>query len=203
MKVHENYVVTKNINLNLVSLKHSCHLLYDLVNENFNNENTRAFYHDNSGKTSITTNLYNTYNLFLYPYDEFYELFHEIKTLFRECCIDDEQYYLQCWVNFYKQGDFIDWHQHWLPEKNSWHGFFCVDCEPSKTTYMVPGVKDPVDIISEDNMLVLSRSNGDTHRTWPWEDKNRDRITIAFDIVPRHFVQTPGVPIMLNHWIPV
>ena len=206
MTTYENYVVTKKLDLNLTQLKHSCKLLYNLVNENFNTDEYRTniqTYEDATNKISLTTTLYTAYNLFMYPYDEFHSLYKEVKTLFRECCIDEEQYYIQCWVNFYKKGDFINWHHHWVPHKHTWHGFFCVDCEPSKTTYRIPGVFEEVDITSEDNLLVLSKSNGDTHRTWPWEDATRDRITIAFDIVPRQFVHSPGLAMPLNHWVPI
>lgn len=198
MKTYNDYVITKKIDLNLNQLKYSCYLMHDFVKKHFDKE--MPAYDDVSGKTSLTTNLYNTYNLFMYPYDEFYNLYQEIKTLFHDCCIDEDQYYIQCWVNFYKKGDFIDWHNHWAPEHRTWHGFFCVDCEPSKTTYNVPGYNEPLDIVSENNLLVMSRSNGDTHRTWPWEDETKDRITIAFDIVPRQFID-PGV--FLNHWVPI
>lgn len=206
MKVYENYIATKKLNLDLHQLKYSCGLIYNLVDETFNNEEYKsehATYDDETGKVSLTTTLYSSYNIFMYPFDQFHELYTEIRTMFRECCIDEEQYYIQCWVNFYKKGDFINWHHHWLPEKRAWHGFFCVDCEPSKTTYRLPGVDEPVDIVSEDNLLVLGPSNGDTHRTWPWEDENRDRITIAFDIVPRQYVHTPGKKMAINHWVPI
>jgi len=206
MTTYENYVVTKKLDLNLTQLKHSCKLLYNLVNENFNTDEYKTniqTYEDATNKISLTTTLYTAYNLFMYPYDEFHSLYNEVKTLFRECCIDEEKYYIQCWVNFYKKGDFINWHHHWEPHKHTWHGFFCVDCEPSKTTYRIPGVFEEVDITSEDNLLVMSKSNGDTHRTWPWEDATRDRITIAFDIVPRQFVHSPGLAMPLNHWVPI
>lgn len=44
----------------------------------------------------------------------------------------------------------------------------------------------------------MSRSAGDWHRTYPWEHDDRDRITIALDIVP-----TKSVDDSLNHWMPI
>ena len=136
----------------------------------------------------------------MYPFDEFYDLYQEIKTFFYESSISEEQHYIQCWMNIYRKGDFIDWHTHWPKEKNSWHGFFCVDCEPSYTTYRLPNRYEPVNVTSENNLLVISRSNGDTHRTWPWEYADRDRITIAFDILPRLEFHPEA---WLNHWVPL
>ena len=98
MTVYNNYIVTKKLNLNLQHLKYSCGLLYNLVNKNFNTGEYNSkiqTYEDATNKISTTTKLYSTYNLFMYPYDEFYNLYSEIKTFFRECCIDEEQYYIQ------------------------------------------------------------------------------------------------------------
>ena len=70
----------------------------------------------------------------------------------------------------------------------------------SYTTYRLPNKFEPVNVESENNLLVISKSAGDTHRTWPWEYADRDRITIAFDIVPRpHF----NPEAWLNHWVPL
>ena len=198
--IYHDYIITKKINLDLVKLKQSCYQMSNLIDRKFNNASALQGYTDSSGKSPVTTNLFSSYNLLMYPFDELHELYEEIKAFFHECSVTEEKYYIQCWLNIYKSGSFIDWHNHWLPKDNTWHGFFCVDCEPSKTTYRIPGVMEPVDIVSENNLLVMSRSNGDTHRTWPWEPTDRDRITIAFDIVPKNNVNPEA---WLNHWLPI
>ena len=106
-------------------------------------------------------------------------------------------------MNIYRKGDFIDWHTHWPKEKNSWHGFFCVDCEPSYTTYRLPNRYEPVNVTSENNLLVIGKSDNDRHRSSEWPYTDRDRITIAFDIIPRQSI-VPCFPYdgALNHWIP-
>ena len=137
-----------------------------------------------------------------------------IQKFFKESYDIKEQYMIQCWLNFYRKGEFIDWHRHWPMDAKGYHGFLCVSCEPSKTTYRLPakhGVQIPteliektewetVDVESKNGLLVLSESAGDMHRTWPWEFHDRDRITIAFDIVPKpHF----NPEAWLNHWVPL
>jgi hypothetical protein len=145
----------------------------------------------------IRTSLYKKYNVFLFPFKQFHALYLEIQKMFREKSNLDfsKEYYIQAWLNVYKKGEFINWHEHWDPYKKAWHGYYCVECEPSKTTYKIEN--KILDIENEDNLLVMSQSNGENHRTWPWH-KDDPRITIAFDIVPEKFVTLD-----INHWMPI
>jgi hypothetical protein len=200
MKMYEDYVITNKLNLDLLKMKSSCYKMYDIINKKLNTANGSVGYKDNSGMSPLSTNLFDRYNLLLYTFDEFHDLYEEIRNTFKLCNTTPGKYYIQCWLNIYKKGNFIDWHNHWLPQCNTWHGFYCVDCEPSKTTYRIPNKLDPFDIISENNLLVMSRSDGDQHRTWPWENEQKDRITIAFDIVPANRINNDD---WVNHWIPI
>ena len=194
--IYENYVITEDLDLDLTAMNHSCNLMYDLIKKSFTNDQ------EFSASTTASTQLFQKYNLLMYSYDQFYELYESIKSVFRNYCKDDEKYYIQSWLNYYQEGEYIDWHSHWAPELNTWHGFYCVNCESteSKTTYRLLPTNQEIDIISRDNMLVLSKSESDVHRTWPWNYKGTPRITIAFDIVPRQHI---GPDWVLNHWIPL
>jgi hypothetical protein len=194
MTVYHNYIITEKANLDLTSLKTSCYKLHDLIKTNFK-DNQKEYL----GTSTLTTQLYSSYNLLMYPYDQFYELYSFIKKVFRENCTDEKKYYIQCWLNYYEKNQYIDWHRHWKPKYKTWHGFFCVSCEPSKTTYKLPHVYSPVDITSEDNLLVISQSAGDEHRTYPWPYDD-PRITIAFDIVPQEYINPEK---WMNHWVPI
>jgi hypothetical protein len=198
MKIYKDYIITAELNLNLAEIKNSCYKMKDVINEHFKEKILEVEYTEDEGKlTPLTTQGFEHYNLFMYGFDGFHSLYFEIQKLFQQCNQSHEKYYIQCWLNMYEKGSFVDWHNHYPPKCNSWHGFFCVDCEPSKTTYQLPNVTESVDIASKNNLLVLSKSNGDKHRTWPWE-YDRDRITIAFDIVPAAHTGK-----FLNHWIPI
>lgn len=197
MKIYENYLVTTKLNLDLVKIKESCYKMNTIINTHFKNF-VEGGYDDASGMFPNSTRVHNQYNLLMYKFDEFHSLYFEIQNFFQQLNYSDEKYYIQCWLNLYQKGQFIDWHEHYPARCNSWHGFYCVDCEPSKTTYKIPNTIEPVDIISENNLLVISKSAGDWHRTWPWEAADRDRITIAFDIVPLNYLDDS-----LNHWIPI
>jgi hypothetical protein len=136
----------------------------------------------------------------MYPAPGFHELYEGIRRVFRHASRSTEPHYIQSWLNFYRKGDFIDWHMHWEEEFKSWHGFYCVDCEPSVTTYKLDmNIDKTIDVVSKNDLLVMGPSGKDVHRTWPWEGE-QPRITIAFDIVPANMID----PLEnLNHWIPL
>jgi hypothetical protein len=199
MKVYKDYIITDKLNLDLVEIKNSCYKMKGLIDKHFKEKMLEVNYTEDEGKLApLTTQGFEHYNLLMHGFAGFHSLYFEIQKLFRQLNQPNENYYIQCWLNMYEKGRFVDWHDHYPPKCNAWHGFFCVDCEPSKTTYRLSSESDTVDIISENNLLVLSKSNGDRHRTWPWEYSDRDRITIAFDIVPS--IHTGD---FLNHWIPI
>lgn len=192
----EDYIFTRKLNLDLVGIKDSCERMYELVKENWADEKQ-----DFTGQSTLTTQVYTRYNLLMYPLYGFHGLYEGIRETFREIVQDPNPYYIQCWLNVYNKGDFIRWHRHFPPEAYSWHGFFCVDTEPdSFTSYKIPHINRVVDIASEDNLLVLSRSAGDEHRSSEWPFEDRPRITIAFDILPQQKVWWNQ---WLNHWIPI
>ena len=191
MNLIANHVYTKKLNLDLVQLRQSTEAMCEFIKNNykFNKEEHNAY-------LTLTTSQFKLYNLLLFTYPQFHELFHNIRNTFLELNdLPDKQFYIAAWLNYYNQGDSIGWHEHlsW-----NWHGFFCVDCEPSKTTYRIDG--NMIDVNSENNLLVISKSNGTPHRTWPWPHADRPRITIAFDITTRESID---LNTWSNHWIPL
>lgn len=193
MKSYLDYVHTKKLSLNVKDIKRSCIEMNRIVHKNF--AVTESGHGEN---TPISTKSYNNYNLLLYPFPGFHELYESIRQTFHSLNDNEQPHYIQCWLNFYEKGQFIDWHNHWSADKETWHGFYCVDVEPdSKTTYRLPDYPKDIDVPSEDNLLVISKSDGDMHRSSEWTH-DRPRITIAFDIIPRQYVEHH-----LNHWIPI
>jgi hypothetical protein len=190
-----NNIVTAKLGLDTAIIKNSCGIMYDYIKEKFS-ENKK----DYNGQSTMTTQLFSSYNLLMYPLPGFHELFFGIRDTFLknypEC---NDHYYLQSWVNFYQKGDFIDWHWHWPDDANAYHGFYCVDTEPSHTSYVHEDHDIQFDIPSKDDQVVMSKSYRERHRTWPWTE-DRPRITIAFDIVPRSAIKPLE---WANHWIPL
>lgn len=193
---YKDYIHTKTLSLDLDAVRLSCNNMRKFIQLNFMDKPQHY-----SGQATMTTKLYTEYNVLMYPFPEFHELYNEIARMFREVYgFDGKKYYIQCWLNYYEKGEFIDWHDHWLPKQKAYHGFYCVDVEPnSKTSYALKDSDDIIDIPSKDNLLVLSKSDGDLHRSSEWLEE-RPRITIAFDIVPRESINPTGT---VNHWIPL
>jgi hypothetical protein len=158
---------------------------------------------DKSSLTAGTTELYRSYNLLLYTFPEFHRLYESIREIFHELNTTNEGYYIQCWLNYYYKGDHIDWHGHWsVPNyENCWHGFYCVDCEEveSHTRYRMIDTSEEFEVKSENDLLIISKSDNDIHRTFPWQGEN-PRITIAFDIVQGKYIDNYH---WTNHWIPI
>jgi hypothetical protein len=219
MNTIENYIHTKQINLNTPVMIETCDYMMSHIQKVWGEEEMTY-----SGQSTMTTGLYSYYNLLLYPYGQLYELYREIVTLFKEVAekdnvdLEKNPYYIQCWLNFYRKGEFIDWHGHWNhvnKEIPPYHGFYCVTGEGSKTTYKLGHAKEWIDIPTIENQIVISKSTSDMHRTWPWEG-DKPRITIAFDIVSRSQITGSGArgekypsvscgahQISDNHWIPI
>lgn len=209
--------------IDLVELKHNSHFMYNNIKEFF--QNFKSNFNDQG---IITTKLYSQYNLLLYPFPILHDLYFQISNAFH-LAIDDyygrnikDRFFMQCWLNYYKKGEFIDWHGHQPENYLAWHGFVCVDTEPdSYTSYRWP--KDPtrkdltIDIPSKNGLIVMGISNGDIHKSSEWQFEDRPRITIAFDIVPaisfeKHYAQFNEPRYLnamrdnqyfVNHWIPI
>jgi hypothetical protein len=191
MNLIANHIYTKKLNLDLVQLKKSTDAMYEFIKNNYSYDSN-----EHNAQLTLTTRLFKSYNLLLFTYPQFHELFHAIRNTFLELNdLPDKQFYIASWLNYYRQGDDIGWHEH---SSWNWHGFVCVDCETSKTTYKIDG--NLVDVNSENNLLVISKSNGTPHRTWPWPYADRPRITIAFDITTRESI---NLNTWSNHWIPL
>lgn len=225
--VHGDYVYSRKLNLNLEEQKSTAIFMMDYVTETFGRsenrnkpqilingkplqKNIEGDPHDvfgpYTGQTTMTTRLYSKYNYLLYPHFGMHEYYNEIKKLFHDVNTDDNQeYYIQCWVNFYYKGDYINWHGHWPTEAQSWHGFLCIDVEPNSfTTYRIIDEDNrEFDVPSENNLLVISRSGRDRHRSSEWDHQDRPRITSAFDIVPGWYLRKYKHYYAQNHWIPI
>jgi hypothetical protein len=196
MEIVENYIHVVKLGLDIKAITHSCDRMYEFIKTQFNDKPKWAV----AGST-YTTSLFNEYNLFLYPLPEFHKLYNEIKTYFHSVKDNpNEKYYIQCWLNYYQFGEYIDWHNHWPPEVKSWHGFYCVSGEGSYTSYKLPPDMKEVVIPTVTDQLVLSKSDGDFHRSSEWNGQT-PRVTIAFDIVPQTFFNAPFD--IINHWVPI
>ncbi len=148
---------------------------------------------------SVTTASFEHYNLATMCNEELHALYTALQAVFRER-VPDGTYYLQSWVNIHRKNQHLDWHEHWGSE--SFHGYFCVNAEPSTTSYKNPQTKQVDSVTNRNNTLTLN-AGGWLHRVSPWRS-DRPRISIAYDIVPVNLVISQGKGnIPLNHWMPI
>jgi len=145
---------------------------------------------------------YGCLNLFTFPFPGIHSLYTSIKNNFNNINKDNKKYYIDGWVNIFKKEtkNIIDWHSHFHKSLSSWHGFFCVNVGTSKTSYRLPDIKEEVDVIGENNLLVLAKGGGDQHRTYPWEEEGMPRITIGYNIVPEESINPE---MWFNYWTPL
>jgi hypothetical protein len=155
---------------------------------------------------SISTVKWKEYNVFQFYSDEIYDLLLNIKDATIEACeyygIDfyKEKYHVQGWFNInQKDSGKLDWHDHGGPWAPWFHGYYCVNAEPSVTYYKIDNDDNQIiENININNRLIVSEM-GHPHAQgdWNWDG---DRITIAYDIVPMRFIRPFNQP---QHWVPL
>ncbi len=149
---------------------------------------------------SKTTASYWKYNIFTLPKVPFQDLYHNIVRVVKPI-LPDEPHVMQCWLNVFRAGESIKWHDHWIPSYRAIHGFYCVHVTSSYTEYRYVNNPDKVyRIDSKDGLLVFGKSNGDEHQSSPWQDPIFPRVTIAFDIIPISTLEDDRQ--LINHFIP-
>ena len=192
-----DYLYTKKLDLRTDIIMQSCRMMDDYLNEHF--YDAPKSYVDASAPFS--TKVYSTYNIFLYPLPGLYELFQEIKISYREFSENKAPAYVRGWLNVFNKGEMLDWHTHFNPQDQAWHGYYCVNVEPdSMTQYKIPLTEQVVEIDSYNNLLVMGKSDRDMHKTSDWDNPDVPRVTIAFDILPLATVPAFNE---INHWIPL
>jgi hypothetical protein len=191
----DNYLFQRKVDLNLPELKSSIETMQIFLKDHFKIEKLDGAY-------TLKTDLYSKYNLLMYPLPGMHKLYDSIKETFYLCKPEDTEYYIQCWMNVYQKGDYINWHGHWNSKYKAWHGFYCLQVEPnSSTTYKIKGFPD-IDVKSINNLIVIGKSDGDLHKSSEW-NQDYPRITLAFDIIPASSLQDIEYHLNPHHWLPI
>jgi len=166
----------------------------------------------------MTTRLLSKYNVFQLHHPVIRSLLSAVTEMTKEACeyygtdFKSESYYIQGWMNVETEDDCSEdyyvnnnvqpnMHEHCgglgIPDL---HGYFCVNAEPSTTYYNIDKVT-PFDNVNKNKRAVLSETGHPHARGW-WGDKNKRRVTIAYDTrsVGDIFGNDPGLE---QHWIPL
>jgi hypothetical protein len=155
---------------------------------------------------SVSTMKWRQYNVFQFHTQEIYTLYQSLKEMAKEACeyydLDfyKERYMLQGWfnINSNQKGGKLDWHDHGPTGAPLFHGYYCVNAEPSSTSYVV--FDKQVENVNKNNRAILSEM-GHPHAMGNW-DWDGERITIAYDLIPLSQVEQFGIE-NEQHWIPL
>lgn len=140
---------------------------------------------------SVSTHKSREYNAFQMYYPFMHDLLSAVVDMTREACeyyeidYNSEQWYAAAWfnINSTEKGTGLGWHDHIDPNIKvpAFHGYYCVNAEPSETHYRIN--EAPVVNQNKNNRAVLSLM-GFPHAMGPWTWPG-ERITIAYDVVPQ------------------
>lgn len=131
------------------------------------------------------------YNIFNYPNKEIYTLLKSIKEMTKNACeyyeinFNKQNYMIHGWFNLWKslpatQIEEMSWHRHGEVGLPNFHGYYCVNAEPSITYYKINNTL--FNNININNRAILYE-NSSPHAPGTWDNES-DRITIAYDILP-------------------
>lgn len=202
----EHKFFERNLNCDLEDFKNFLFIKYDQLEKNnlsnsFNMSENKSF----ATTGSLSTEKYYEYNVFQFHNTGIYDLFKEIKSMTVEACeyygidFDRHRFMVQGWFNIhYKEKGKLNWHDHPGMGAPFFHGYYCVNAEPSKTSYKLFGDDDKlVENINKNNKAILSET-GHPHAMGDW-DWDGPRITVAYDVVPLVNLH----PLWEQHWIPL
>ena len=150
------------------------------------------------------------YNIFQFHNASIHKLFKALRSMTIEACeyygidFDSQTYMIQGWfntdglINPELEKD-SHYHDHLggtgIP---NFHGYYCVDAEPSSTFYKIGGYSgEPFENINKNNRAILSET-GHPHGIGPW-NSSRPRVTIAYDISPLETMSQD----LEQHWVPL
>jgi hypothetical protein len=156
---------------------------------------------------SVSTSKWRQYNVFQFHIPAIHKLFKAVAEMTREACIyydidfDSQQYMVQGWFNINEAGSgILGWHEHGIEGAPNFHGYYCVNAEPSETLYSVFN-QIKVNVNKNDRAIISEMGHPHTQLEWEWSGR---RITVAYDIVPlENIILNKHKQEFEQHWIPL
>lgn len=153
---------------------------------------------------SVSTIKWREYNVFQFYHPSIYKLYKNVVETTKEACeyyevdFDKQNYMLQGWFNInYSNKGKLDWHDHGGPYAPYFHGYYCVNAEPSTTYYRIFN-KQVVNVNLNNRLIVSEMGHPHAMGAWEWAGP---RVTIAYDMVPlESLMANKAEP---QHWIPM
>jgi hypothetical protein len=174
------FIYTEHIDINIEELKDILLNIEKEILHKFENIERPNF-----GKGSKITNYWNLYNLSERSEPIIQQLFSKLKQKIIEKWEVTRNMKICAWINVHKKGENLFWHGHNRYMKDECiHGYFCVEVEPSQTIYVFSGQDDLIEINNKNSCLVACFGNNNfLHKVTKWE-RDCERITIGFNMVP-------------------
>lgn len=159
------YDVSKDLDINLSQFKYQISIAHTKYLHFFKDVNISSTWG------------YKLYNLFSLTAGstQFYRIFTTIKsTILDYLQTGPDNLFMECWVNYHKQNEVLDWHDH---DKNYFcHGYLSIDPKNTITEF-----KD-YSIVNKIGQIYIGPS-GKLHRVVAKDSFSDNRITIAFNVI--------------------
>jgi hypothetical protein len=155
------------------------------------------------GPNSMTSRS-NYYNLLKWPE------FSEVKSLIKQThdhflsqlgLPKEDVIYVQCWANVLRNGQDIKKHRHWVSPYAYLGGHICIQQNNTHTYYKHPYTDNDYMSTNEPGKITLF-PNWIEH----WTDthtSDKERITIAFDMITKVVFDEDIATSMKDHWVPI
>jgi hypothetical protein len=155
------------------------------------------------GQDSMTSRS-DSYNVITWP--EAKDLKDAIRNMYNEFLIGMNQppeldLYIQCWANVMRKGEQIKQHQHWKSPYTYLGGHVCVQQSNTSTNYVNPYTNEPYASENSSGKLTLFPNWVEHYTDIHMGDK--ERITIAFDLITQTVFDEDIFIDRKNHWIKI
>jgi hypothetical protein len=184
---------TQYTSLELTNMKEEVYFISDFVKKTYTYRSSKEQYeyHNTVFGKSLTSVLWEEYNVFNFKQPLLNNLLKKIKKLFIDTYKPTTTYFISAWINIHKKNTHLQWHSHW--EEGTFHGYFSLQAEPSTTSYKFDDEEDIYVHTNKNGLLLINRSEGNEHCVSNWNE-NFDRITVAFDIIPFETIKHEFIP---------
>jgi len=124
-------------------------------------------------ENSSSTLLYHKYNMACLTFGSklYNRMFLDLQKIAREFSNTKEELWFQSWLNFHKQDQVLNWHNHYC----QFHGYISIDPKNTETQFENYTIKNEI------GNLYIGEPN--KHRVNVLSPYKGNRITIAFDVV--------------------
>jgi hypothetical protein len=169
----KNYVVK---NFSYIKENHSHFIEYaNLSHERFMFNYGKVF------NQSSSTWFYRYYNITCLTFGSnlYFKMFCDLQKLIRKILKTKKPLWYQCWLNFHKKGEVLDWHTH---KGSIAHGYVSIDPKESETEFKEYTIKNKIG-----NVYIGPSEN--SHRVNILKPFDGHRITMAFDVISENNVK--------------